>query len=380
MQNFKLFFKLLNKYKGQMIMYVGIFSSIVCGIIRANSSSPSSTYQTKECSYVVFDEDQSQISKAVCDYLESNNKKIEGIENDERKIQDGIYYSEIDCAVFIPSGFEKKVLEGNAGELIEIKTFAGSQTSVLFETSLDNYINIFSNYLKIFDGDVKSAVEKTNNAVNVNVDVKLQDGKKSSVVTPAHTYFIYLAWIMIMVLVNGIGPVLISLKEKEVKKRIFCSSCKFSSMQLSLFAGMSLVGFFVTVFFVVLGKIIVGKSDVPSFYFFQGLNLLCYAIFSLALTYLFCAITRKLPILSMLCNVVSLGMAFLCGIFIPIDFLSKGIVKVAHFLPAFWYGRAVDVIEQSGPNLEMVYCLGIELLFAATLFVIGGVVNRKNNS
>jgi len=45
-------------------------------------------------------------------------------------------------------------------------------------------------------------------------------------------------------------------------------------------------------------------------------------------------------------NVLSLGSAFITGVFIPQEFMNKGILKLAQFFPNFWYIKANDYIAE----------------------------------
>ena len=106
--------------------------------------------------------------------------------------------------------------------------------------------------------------------------------------------------------------------------------------------------------------------------FLFTLNMLCYMLVSLAFAFLISKITSNSEILNMFANTVSLGMAFLCGIFVPEEFLSDGIIKAAHFLPAYWYNQAVKSIDFH-PVRELGFisiCMGIQLLFAAAIIVV----------
>lgn len=376
MQNFKLFFQILNKYKGNMIMFVGIFLGVTIGVVNANKDQ-GNVYTSRTCSYVLYDADQSEISMAIGDYLKQTQKLVENIPNEKREIQDAIYSKEIACSVEIPAGYGERVLAGTGKELIEITTFAGSQEATLFETNLNTYVNTIGSYIRM-GYDAKSAIEKANEVMDLSVEVSYPDGKSGTSSSTVHIFFVYLAWVMIMICVDGVGPVLIAFGQSETKKRISCSSCRFGTTQGSIFAGMFVVGISLTIFFTVMGSVVTAKIADAKVFFLEGMNLLAYAAVALSLVYLFGAITNKMPIMTMLANVSSLGMAFLCGIFVPIDLLADGIVKAARFLPAYWYAQAVDVAEQYGATKEYFMCLGIEVLFAIAIFVISLVVNRKN--
>ena len=63
------------------------------------------------------------------------------------------------------------------------------------------------------------------------------------------------------------------------------------------------------------------------------LNSLTLLLVGLALSFLLGTFITKEDILTALVNVVTLGMSFLCGVFVPLDIMGKGVKTVAHFLP-----------------------------------------------
>ena len=90
MQVFKLYMKVLNKYKGQIIMYVGIFAGLLFGFIIPNfeKSGPSQFTESK-AKYAIFDYDNSELSKHIGEYLDANHELVELKEDDTEIIQDG---------------------------------------------------------------------------------------------------------------------------------------------------------------------------------------------------------------------------------------------------------------------------------------------------
>jgi ABC-2 type transport system permease protein len=88
----------------------------------------------------------------------------------------------------------------------------------------------------------------------------------------------------------------------------------------------------------------------------------------------------KDEIVSMISNVVSLGMAFLCGVFVPQYLLGDGVLAAAKFLPAYWFVRANNMLcgfseEVFSMDKYMEY-LGVELVFAAVLFIIVMIISK----
>ena len=67
-------------------------------------------------------------------------------------------------------------------------------------------------------------------------------------------------------------------------------------------------------------------------------------------------------------------MSFLTGIFVPLEFLGDGIIKLAHLLPSYWYILGVRLIDNytEGADLGLLWqYIGIQLLFAVAIIAIG---------
>ena len=57
------------------------------------------------------------------------------------------------------------------------------------------------------------------------------------------------------------------------------------------------------------------------------LNLLAFLMVALGIVFLIGQVMKKAETVSMVSNVIALGMSFLSGVFVPIEFLGDGIIK-----------------------------------------------------
>ena len=69
MQVYKVFFQILNKQKGQIIMYLGIFMGIALAVSSQEGKSTEVAFEASSYQFAVFDEDNSAVSKALVQYL-----------------------------------------------------------------------------------------------------------------------------------------------------------------------------------------------------------------------------------------------------------------------------------------------------------------------
>ena len=84
-------------------------------------------------------------------------------------------------------------------------------------------------------------------------------------------------------------------------------------------------------------------------------------------------------------NVVSLGSAFLGGVFVPLEFMSKQVLTVSRFLPTYWYIRSNKLIDQLDvfdmshiwPAMQGIL---IQAGFALALFAAAMLVSKQKRT
>lgn len=383
MQVYKSFFKVLNKYKGQMIMYLCIFCSLLTIFIKTSSASNPDGYKDKKCEFAVFDYDGTAASMAMISYLSETNKRADaGVIKDEKiSMQNALYNREADAIIRIPEGFEDKLVSGEAEGVIDVITIPGTQNSMLIESDLDGFLGMTELYLKA-GYSMEEAVVKAETALAETAEVSLPDGGDVSSHSSIYTFFSYLGWVMLCLMITGVASVLQVFGRKELKDRIECSSYNFLNFNKELLLGMITTGLMICGVFIIVGVILLKGALFSSEGGLYLLNMLCYAVVCLSIAFLVSKITSKQEILSMIANVVSLGMAFLCGIFVPVEFLSESVIKVAHFLPAYWYNQAALNIDfHMHEKMGSIFAaMGVQILFAVAIVVIGMVVDRKKTA
>jgi ABC-2 type transport system permease protein len=101
----------------------------------------------------------------------------------------------------------------------------------------------------------------------------------------------------------------------------------------------------------------------------------------LGMAYFICSISSSENLINMISNMLVLSMSFLCGVFIDTELLSDGIVKAAHFMPLYWYTRALDFINDTPVDSIMGRRFGtyllIEVLFGLAFLAAGMIITRK---
>ena len=124
------------------------------------------------------------------------------------------------------------------------------------------------------------------------------------------------------------SPILISFNELDVKRRINCSSLKSTSFSMQLFSASIIYSIGTWLMFMVACMIIF----TPAAFFTKTCllavaNSFVFLLFSLTVTLLLSNYNLKEESsLSMISNILGLGMAFLCGIFVPQWYLGESVL------------------------------------------------------
>ncbi len=380
MQVFKLYWKICRKYIGQIFMYVGIFSGVVLGaVLPAQYKEAQKQYEESRCDFAVFDYDNSEVSQELVAYLEmKHNVKDIGGDTTET-VQDALYNKEVDCIVRINPGYGERFLAGDAGGKLEIVQVPGTITSTLFEQDLNSFLKIAETYMDA-GYSVEEAFAQAKEVEELSVEMSIPQGTNVST-TKIYIYLKYLVWILVMALTQSIAPVLIVMNQKGAREKIACSPYKFGRMNWEILLGVMVTSVGVCLLFVFLGMTAIQYNFFTVTGLLHIVNLLCYAMFALALTFLISKLvdTTETAVISLAGNIVSLGMSFLCGVFVPQEVLSDSVLKIAHFLPGYWYLDALKTIEQYGFDKigSIVPSMGIQLLFAAALIVVAMIISNK---
>ncbi len=378
MQVYKVFFRILNKQKIRIIMYLAIFLSISVVVSLQGEETQEGVFKAQSQKIAVFDDDGSELSRGMVRYLSEGNEIIK-IDDEKETIQDELYNRNITGVIRIPKGYEESFTgDGNVMK-VQVISIPATISAEILKSMVNRYSSIAKAY-RAGGFDLQQAAQKTVSVCKEEVSVSLSEGAKESSHEAMYYFFAYFPYIFISISVVGIGAILVVFHNKEVRERNICSCYPLSRMNMELYTAMVIteIGFCFCYFIVVL----LGMRDFQLFSF-QGmlycLNTLCFMVVTLGIVFLIGQMVKKAPALNMISNIIALGMSFLCGIFVPLEYLGEGLVKVAHFLPAYWYITSAVEIDSytAGKELgELWQGLGIQLLFGVA-FVCAGLAYSK---
>lgn len=336
---FKTFWKIVNKYKGTIILYTVMLISF--GGINLASNDTTTTFTSTLPNIAIVNNDQkSVLTNNLISYL-SENSKVVDIENDEEKINDALFYRDVSYVVYIPKNYTNDVLKG-MNPTIDIKS-TNDYTSSLEEMMLTDYLNLQNTYLKLTTDQAK-LTNYINDTLKDKSEVVLTSKVDTKSLSKVSRYFNFASYSILAVVIFIITLVLTSFKEKTVNKRIVVSSMNYKKHSGLILKSSLLYALIVWVLFSLLAIILLGKSVLNTRGLLLSLNTLVFTLQALTFALLISSLVNNKDAIGGIVNVVALGSAFLCGAFIPSMYLPEKVVSISHIFPAYYYNNSNNLV------------------------------------
>lgn len=370
---FKTFLKIVNKYKGTIILYTMML--LVFGVTNLNTKETTSFIETKP-SVVIIDEDNSKLSNSLVNYMKKNTDLRDIKESD---IDDALFFRDVVYVIYIPKNYQDKRLnqEDISLKIKSTNTYEGA----LSEEILKRYLESEKVYTKNYN-NINTIISKINNSLQSNVNVKTVSKIDTKEQSRISRYFNFASYSIMAVVIYIICLVLTSFKEKNVNKRIIISSTNYQEHNKLLLYSSFVYVFLIWLLYSILG-VIIFKNEILNL---KGIiylgNTLIFSFVALTIALFISSVINNKNAISGIVNVFALGQAFLCGAFIPTEYLPDTVLKIAHILPSYYYINSNDILSKMEVvnliNLKPVIFNIIILLGISILFIIlNNVVSRK---
>ena len=374
---FKTFWKIINKYKGTIILYTVIL--IIFGGINMSTNDTGTTFVDSKPDILIINKDEEiGITKNLVDYLKQNSNII-NVKNNEEAINDALFYRDVNYVIYIPENYRQDVLNGLNPE-INIKS-TGDYSASLAEMMLSRYVQIQNMYKDNINNE-DELIEAINNNLSKKSSVEMTSKLDASKMTKVASYFNFASYSIMAVVIFIICLVLSSFHEKTVNKRTIISSMNYKEHnRLILFASF-MYSVIVWFLYVVLGLILLGNIIFTARGLMYLLNTFVFTFCALTIALLISTIVSNKNAINGIVNVVALGSAFLCGAFVPAEWLPKAVLNIAHILPAYWYINSNDLLKTmetiNFETLKPVFNNMLVILAFAILFIImNNIISKK---
>lgn len=366
---FSTFWRIVKKYKGTILLYTVML--IIFGGINLTSNSTNDMFTpTKPNIFIVNKDSNMGLTKNLINYLKKNTNVV-SLEDDEEKINDALFYRDINYVIYIPKNYSKDVLD-KKDVTIDIKS-SKDYTSSLTEMMLDKYLNVQSNLVNITNNQ-DELVNMINNTLDVNSEVVVSSKLDNSYLNRVSRYFNFGSYSLLAVIIFIVTLVINSFKENTINKRIIVSSFNYKKHNSLLMLSSFVYSLIVWVLFSLLSVILLGKDMISLRGILYFVNTFMFVMPSLSFGILISTLVNNKDSIGGIVNVVSLGSAFLCGAFIPTEYLPKIVLSIAHIFPAYYFIDSNNLLSSmeiiNFSNLTPVFINYFVLIIFMLIFIV----------
>lgn len=380
---YKLCMKITKKNIPNLLIYIIVF--LVVSSIMAASAQKSlkeqEAFSRMKSNIVFINEEESPLIEGLKDELGKAANFVE-LPDETEALQDALFFRRIVYILRIPKGFTQRFINGDYMPL-EKTIVPDTYSSAYIDLAINKYLNTARLYIQHMDGITQEELVshlKENLSKETNVEIPSSELKAD--LNYSNFFFNYLAYSLLSILIMGMSALMISYNDRDLKRRVGCSPLSDTAANLQFILAnltFAMVSWLIMVIFCL---IIDAKNILTLNTFYFVVSSFVFAFCGSGMGFLIGSVAKGNEAISAITNVVVLGSCFLSGVFVPAEFLGSTALKIASFMPTYWYVKANNQIAQLThfdsayikpvlSDMAIVFCFGIAF-FALSLVV------RKN--
>ncbi len=387
---FKAYLKVIRKNAGLLLMYLGIVLALAVMMNQFNAQRPQLGFSETQVPMAFFNDDSqadSTIVQGLRDYLQEHAKMVD-VSDDPEAIRDALFFAEIAYVIRVPAGFADGF---GQDETVRIERLSAPDSSA--SAYMDMRVNQYLNTARLFRIGMPTAsdgtiVQLARENLRISTPVELESdviraGSYDNIVL----FYNYLAYALLAMLILGITTCMLTFGNLDLKRRNLSSPLSIRSLNLQLIAGGLVFGLFSWGSLVLLSLALYGRDMLTQTGLFLVMNAFVYMLVGLSLSFLVGHLLKSRNAQAAVSNVLTLGMSFISGVFVPQDILGKTVLAIARFTPSYWFVKAnVAIGSQVTLNgqtfQDVLFSVLIQMLFAIGLLCVSWIVilNRRQKA
>lgn len=381
MQTFKAYFKIVKRNKVVIMIY--LFLTIGLSFAMTRKDPVSEVFTEDKQNICVMDEDGSEFSKAIVNFVDRKHHLV-SLKDDVDEIQDALYYGDISYLIRIPEGFGGAFLQTGDGQL-DITTAQNSAGGVYISNQLEAYLNTYKVYIAMGYSN-EQAIVKADESLNISTTVVTTEPEKKADGPYFQGFFRMMPYGFVSILIHSIGCVMIAFNDEEVSKRRKCSktSSLNANTQIVLGSAILAIGVWMVHILTVVGVFQDFVFEYDGFGYLL-VNSFALLLASLGIAFFFGSLSKTQTNVSIFGVSGSMFIAFLGGVFVPLDVIGEGTKRISRFLPSYWYTvnceklYSAKVITDSFKT-EFIRGISVQLAFAAATIALAFLISKKKRA
>ena len=368
---FKCYMKILKKNIGLISIYLIIFFSTAMILQASAKKEHLEDFEKTRINLAIADQDDSTLSHALTEYLKTIHN-VYRISAEPTVMQEELFYRNAEYIVQIPKDFYKTcIVDENP---LSVTKVPGSYSSFYVDQQINAWLNSIRTYTAAGFSQKEAATAALEQSVS---EVTMYHDEETAVETPGYTYYFrYIPFLFLAVLCYSMGYILLAFRKEDIQKRMLASAISTRRQNLEGLLAMFTISLLLWLIAVVGAGVMYGKelltSKVLGYYL---LNTFLMLTIALSLAYLIGLFMKNINMLNGFSNIISLGICFLSGVFVPMNIMDKKVLMVAQFLPVYWYENVNETLSRyhvvSGKvAVDIWKSMGIEVMFTFALLAL----------
>ena len=374
----KAFWKIVLKNIGSIITPTIVL--LMFGTISASSTTTTVQYEARKPSIVIFNHDEEVgLTKHFVEYLDKNAEIKTNYEDNDR-LKDALFYEQVIAVVEIPENFHLDMTLGYKPE-VKMRSSSG-YIAELAKVMVRRYLTTAETYAATHLSE-QALVERIDNAIAEDIEIEMKTAVDTSKFAKASRYYSFANYTILSCFITIICLIMSAFNRLEIRKRNLVSALEIKKMNRILLKNCCIYAVGAWAFYVLVSFFAVGTEAMLTM---QGLlyaaNSLVFAAMATTVAYLISIFALSAGAVNGLQNVLALGSSFLCGAFVPAEYLPDAVLAFAHVLPSYYYidanDRIMKIQQFDAETLLPIFAeMAVVAGFAAAFIIAANIISKK---
>ncbi len=379
---FNLCIKILKKNIPMMMIYFGIF--ILVSIIMKIAIVPAqaNVFSQTKTDIAFISQENTALVNGLKEELSGVANFVE-LKDDKAFLQDALFFRRVKYIVRIPKGFTNDFLSGKNPK-IEKTMVPNATSNIYIDMKINQYLNTAKLYYKnTKPTDQSKIIANIKKDLSLSTEVKYQNTKVESRASNNMSYFFnYMAYTLMFVVILGVSTIMMIFNNLDIKRRNACAPIAANVVNFQFILA-NLVFTLISWVILVLVSLLFDMKEIFEINtLYYVMNSFAFVLSVSGISFLIGNFVKGHEAISMFANIVTLGSSFICGVFVPQFLLGENVLRIASFLPTYWFvkanNRIAEITSFGGSNIkEILGYMLIEFGFAAAFFIIAMVAGKR---
>ncbi len=378
---FRLCLRIIKANLGSMAIFAAIFVALSLVMSQSGSKAQSLDFNLDRIKVGVVSGQGSPAELGLKGALEPIAVLTEA-PDDPAAIREALFFQSLDYVVAFPPRLEARLPEGEAPAL-RVYPGANGAKNLYAGQRINQYLNYLDLYARAWPEASDAALaERLGPELDRWSETALSPDGPGLKVRFAAIYYNFFAYSLVAVILLGVGLCLMCVNRPDLRRRNNCSPLPPHRLARELVLALLLYALAALALFALFG-LVLGVSPLSSWRTgLMLLNALVLSLWALSLSFMLGTVTRTNNMLVGCSHVFTMVSSFVSGVFVPQALLGDALLRVARFLPVYWYVLVNDSAStmtgaEPGSLRTIAGALGMQALFAAAFLCVGLVLNKR---